>query len=360
MKKHNGIISFWKFAFCLIILIFHVGEAAPKGHFILFKNGSIGVEFFFLVSGYFMAQKALKKNEKDETIGEETFHYVWGRFKSLFPYLLITYIVTLVTKTALGQMTIKDYVLSFWDISLLRFVGFKGANLINHAWYISAMFLCMAILYPQIKKYGKNYFYLIAPLSIIFIAGIMNHNFGNVREPHKWIGWMYKSFPRAYFEMALGSLLYPLAQKIKNIDFTKFGQTIFTLVEIGGLIIVIGASHFLKTVYDYILIIILAISVLLALSEKTLDFNFSNNKIFYYLEKLSLPMFLIHLPIRNVILEVWSQNGIAYNYSYLLVVVLIVSTIFSMLMIWFVDYLKKHDYFKPILKKLFIKEMVQE
>jgi len=41
----------------------------------------------------------------------------------------------------------------------------------------------------------------------------------------------------------------------------------------------------------------------LAFSEKTLDYKISNNKFFYFLEKLSLPIFLSHLSIRTLLIN---------------------------------------------------------
>lgn len=76
MKKEQryGKISFWKFMFCLLITALHVGELYPESPWI-FKAGSIGVEFFFLVSGYFFAKKFIYyKNSKN--LGEETFEFL--------------------------------------------------------------------------------------------------------------------------------------------------------------------------------------------------------------------------------------------------------------------------------------------
>lgn len=49
-KKHNGIISFWKFMFSIMIVIFHSENLAFNTDYILFKDGAIAVEFFFIVS----------------------------------------------------------------------------------------------------------------------------------------------------------------------------------------------------------------------------------------------------------------------------------------------------------------------
>ncbi len=56
MKKHNGVIGLWKFIFCLLIVVLHTGIGIPNR---IFKFGSIGVEFFFLVSGYLLAKSAV-------------------------------------------------------------------------------------------------------------------------------------------------------------------------------------------------------------------------------------------------------------------------------------------------------------
>ena len=61
-KKHNGIISLWKFIFSLVIMIYHAKIFFPEENIPIFRGGYIGVEFFFLVSGFFLAKKALKDN----------------------------------------------------------------------------------------------------------------------------------------------------------------------------------------------------------------------------------------------------------------------------------------------------------
>ena len=60
-EKHNGIISFWKFIFSLLILALQ-GGMMRKDAIYSFKGGSIGVEFFFIVSGYLFCHKCLKTN----------------------------------------------------------------------------------------------------------------------------------------------------------------------------------------------------------------------------------------------------------------------------------------------------------
>lgn len=65
--KKNGKIEFYRFIFCIAILLFHMqkyllGEASLTNgiHFALFPHGAMGVEFFFLLSGFLMAKSVYK------------------------------------------------------------------------------------------------------------------------------------------------------------------------------------------------------------------------------------------------------------------------------------------------------------
>lgn len=62
-KKRNGEIEILRFLFCMYIFLRHgapflkmTGSDAD-----LFARGALGVDFFFIVSGYFMAASAAKK-----------------------------------------------------------------------------------------------------------------------------------------------------------------------------------------------------------------------------------------------------------------------------------------------------------
>ena len=67
-KKYNGALDFWKFVFCLVILVFHVGEVYGGKHGYLLEWGRYAVEMFFIVSGYFMCVSAAKAEERHSAL----------------------------------------------------------------------------------------------------------------------------------------------------------------------------------------------------------------------------------------------------------------------------------------------------
>ena len=351
MKKHNGIIGLWKFIFCMLIVFLHIGADIPNT---LFKHGAIGVEFFFLVSGYLLAKSATtrggyKSSKKDDkNLGKETGLFIFKKYKSFFPYLLISLVFGLIIKAVLHKISIKLILFSVFDLLAFNFIGYARSGIIDPIWYVSAMFLCMAIIYPQMRKYKDKYFYFLGPLQAIVIAGIYYHLFHTLKNPGAWLGLTYRGNIRAFFEIHIGACLYPLVQKIKSLDFTKLGSICITLIEIVGFVTPILAAQFLSTSYDYILLLMLMCSVTLAFSEKTLEFKFLNNKFIYFLEKISIPVYFIHVPIRDYI------RSLGLTYKECLISITLTSIVAGIIMVFVVDFLKKREFYIPKIKKLFI------
>lgn len=95
----------------------------------------------------------------------------------------------------LGNRVVKDLFASIWELLFLTNTGIVGYSpndasyLSNDAtWYISAMILSMLLLWPLLRKYKENFFYIIAPLMICFLLGYSYQKFPSLRRPMKWQG----------------------------------------------------------------------------------------------------------------------------------------------------------------------------
>lgn len=123
--KRNGIISLWKFIFAIVIVFFHgVFFYSGKPDNVFFRGGYIGVEFFFLVSGYFFAKSVLKKRYNQKNIGKDTIKFVYDRTKKMIPYIVIAFLITFVL-LFFKDTNICQKVNSIWNLLLLRVFGFK-------------------------------------------------------------------------------------------------------------------------------------------------------------------------------------------------------------------------------------------
>lgn len=351
IKKHNGIISFWKFMFCMMIVVFHLTE--KNGGIGIFSAGRIGVEFFFIVSGYFMTKKALSKEDNCTNIGKETFQYIWKKAISFFDYMLIAFIISFFVKNWVSTFKKNEIVNSVWNLCFLEMSGIKSTAVVGQTWYISAMLISMLILYPLIRRYRKNFTYLIAPLIVIFIGGWISHKYGNITGRTVWTGLIYKGLLRAIFELAIGSILYEFSNKIKTINFNKVGKIFLNIIELVGfssIFIIINIKD-ASNKYDFIMILIISISLAIAFSEKTILYNLSNNKFCYYLEKLSLPIYLNHIWIILIINKTLPQ----LSYWRKLIILLIFTIIISIIIQQFITLIRKVN-LRNVLKKVFICE----
>ena len=67
-KPRNNIVELGRFIYSLLVLGYHVQFSYSDDNVDLFENGALAVEFYFLLSGYFLA-RSLEKLSKDEKTG---------------------------------------------------------------------------------------------------------------------------------------------------------------------------------------------------------------------------------------------------------------------------------------------------
>lgn len=356
MKKHNGIISFWKFMFCIMIICFHGSIFANETtKTVLFAKGSIAVEFFFLVSGYLLCKSALKNgvenNSDTNRLGIDTFKFIIKKIKSFLPYILVFYLCGLITNIYYLKLDINDILLSVWDVLLLGIAGFRKTEINGVVWYIGAMLISMWVIYPLIRKYKYSYIYIIVPIIVIILSGWMSHEYINLRDPYQWTGFFNKGLIRAFIELNSGSLIYVLSEKIKQTNFTKLGQLFITVIEICGFILPFYMSQYMikASRYDFIVLIILSMAISIAFSEKTLEYKYFCNKIVYFLERLSLPMFLSHIFIRTIIYN--EKRLINFTYNEKMLILIFSTIVISLIVMLIVEIYQKNNISKKIKKK---------
>lgn len=345
--------------FSMMIVIFHAKVLATNGENPLFLYGAIGVEFFFITSGYLMTKKALSIKKDCSNIGEETFEYIWKKIKAFFPYVLIAFIISLLVKNEYYSYKKNKIINSVWALLFIDMGGIKRPYILEQTWYISAMLISMIILYPLIRRYKRNFIYIVSPLIVIILGGWLSYTYGDLRGPFLWTGIVYKGILRAFFELALGAIVYEFVNKIKNVNFTKHGKVFLTIIEVLGFvsIFIITNLNNASKKYDFIMLAILAISIGVAFSEKTMFYKISNNKFCYYLEKLSLPIYLNHLWIITILSETLNKNLKELSYINKLGITIIGTIIVSIITMYIIELVKKHeDKLMKLIKRIFVNE----
>lgn len=355
-KKRNGIVSLWKFIFSIVIAFFHTVKLYPELSNKIFKGGYIGVEFFFLISGFYFAKKVLEsKTTKKENIGEYTIKFVFNAIKNLIPYIIICFIAIMSVTAYFDSFSKRELVNSIWYLTLFRQLGFYSIDVTNHLWYLTALLLSYMILCPLIKKYKENFIYIFSPLIVLLGLGYLNHTSGTLSVSYgTWDVICYNGMYRAIIEVNIGMIIYIISKKIKKLNFTKIGEIAMTILGEGGLILVlIGAQIADKPgTYDYFYLLLMFISIIIITSEKTLELKFLSNKFTMFMEKISIPIYINHVPI---ILLLYYLNINTITPELLSVIAIMSTIIISIIEYLIIEKIKSKSPLKK-LKKIFIQE----
>lgn len=307
--KRNGKIELMRFICCMVVILFHcTSRFGIKPLFEIFglpvtffKNGFISVEFFFIVSGFLMTKSIYKsvKNNIQGDLGKDTVKFVWKKYTTIFPQHIVAFIaLAIINVVDLGLY--KDGYKFFEFVAkvipnllLIQKWGFDYKNINGLEWYISAMLLAMYIIYPLCKKFYNSFVHICAPLTAILIYGYIAKNYGTFRGAAVWTGDIYVCVLRAIAGICVGVIVFEVARVLSEKELTKKQRMSLTVLEILGYLLILGymltSTNNRCEVYA---VIVLGALITLIFSDKTYGNERFNNKFFYFLGNVSLPLYL--------------------------------------------------------------------
>ena len=300
------------------------GEEVP----LLMCYGFLGVEFFFILSGYLMAQSAAK--ERLLNVGVATARFIKRKYLTIFPYFIVAWMagfVVLHSSSAISrEIVFADFIKGVPDIMWLYISGIRCYQPIGPTWYLSAMILSMLIQYPLLLRYKESFLRIIAPLISIFCYGYIFCKVGNlaVIGPLE-DGFVFCGLIRGLAGIALGCFCYDIAWQLSNMNFSVFGRFLVSLMEIGSCVV---AFLLLRTQYtfrpDFIVLLLFSMTVIFSFSGKSLFadiFQCGNNLIglyamcFYFADSIG----------RQITLMVFPDGDFAQRQRMCIVVTLVVA-----------------------------------
>lgn len=302
LNKRNGKIEFFRFIFCLIVAIFHGKTTMTDGKIRIMFSGRLGVEFFFLVSGYLMAASVNKilANREQINVGRETEAFLLHKYCSLYPVVAIAFFMNLITSawslyTPLRETLIK-MIQGIPSLFLLHNTGI-GFYSINGTWYLSAMLISMAILFPLLLKF-PSFMRRVGILGIgTLVLGFLMMNTKNLAGPANLInGLVYKGNLRAFSEIALGAFAYEIAKELREVPFRKSGKIVLAVLEFVLYAVAIMYMIFGKPgKMDFLIVMVLLCAVTISFSEAAWGSEIFNNRFCCFLGTSSLYIYLAHL-----------------------------------------------------------------
>ena len=240
-------------------------------------------------------------------IGSETLHFILHKIRSFLPEFLIAWWIGFVLIGVVRQYGVLDYLKAFgndfWELTLVKMSGLFTHGIDGAMWYLSAMLLGMAILYPLLRTKRDLMTHLVCPLLALFLYGYLCQVEGHPRDPIVWLGLCYKGLVRAVAGLCTGVVICMAVRRLKCFSpsgLTKTGNALAIGVQLLCLILAIRyMAEQEPSEYDYFYMFLLMLLVLISFSGFGLESVLGNSQRLHllsaFLGKYSLSLYLGHL-----------------------------------------------------------------
>ena len=240
-------------------------------------------------------------------IGSETLHFILHKIRSFLPEFLIAWWIGFVLIGVVRQYGIYDYLKAFgndfWELTLVKMSGLFTHGIDGAMWYLSAMLLGMAILYPLLRTKRDLMTHLVCPLLALFLYGYLCQAEGHPRDPIVWLGLCYKGLVRAIAGLCTGVVICVAVRRLKRFSpsgLTKTGNALAIGAQLLCLLLTIRyMAEQEPSEYDYFYIFLLMLLVLISFSGFGLESVLGNGQRLHllsaFLGKYSLSLYLGHL-----------------------------------------------------------------
>lgn len=284
--KQNNMISFWRIIFTYSIILLHIFNQYS------FTTGwAIGVEFFFVVSGWLLA------NDVD-TKAREPYAYTLYRLKRLYPEYIPAFILSAFCFIYFNQYNAKEAV--NWiatnglrEILMIHYWPWEESYLIANdvTWYISVIILAGLLLYSCLKRIPKFTKEVLLPIIIVTFLTYSYRTSGSLTGDVIDGMFYHHRFICGLAEMGIGCLLYEL-----NTIIAPYLRSTFVRI-IGFLILTIEVviSFFWWGKYDYLFLFLISIGVLISFNMPLLKCK----RVITFFDKISYSLFLNHYVFRR-------------------------------------------------------------
>lgn len=306
-------VDFLRFLLAIDILLFHLGANRGSIGYLLkdesqtFQHifnqcihGFICVDFFFIISGFFLF-KSINKNQ-------DTLQFVKTKIIRLMPTIWLSMIVYAIFSIFIDKMNfnLNNNIL---NIFLLNSIGFSTHTTMGNthqAWFVAALFWTSLFYFYITKIFDKKYLNLIIWLIVACGFGfILNCNYPGLAgaKGNSFI-FINQGIMRALSEIGLGYFIVMLYNSdfLKNIN--SLGKIIISAIEIYCSVFLIYYLIFSPKVPGnnyFLYIVIFAILFYLMLIKQGLLSRLLDNNVSQILGSWSYSIFIMHIIVFDII-----------------------------------------------------------
>jgi peptidoglycan/LPS O-acetylase OafA/YrhL len=300
MSRRNTLLELWRFFFCIAVLGLHFFNQIEDLDY--FHAGYLGVEFFFLVSGYFIGSYYEKHQAGKDFVTriKSVYDYALSRLKRLYPFYLLALCLMLAVRTYITHYHLSELLSliksCLAEFFMLQWTPLGKEVLISAGWFVPAVFFGGLFFVLLLALTGKAGGFLIAPLLSFFIYRYYFRLIGKID-----VIFSYHSILRGLAGIGFGVFLYFICAKLRllisktglertiSIIFCLFANLIFL-----GIFIYTNYGH--RSKWDFLVIVLYGLGLLLLMSS-SVTVPRKLEQVFAFLGKTTYPVYIFQMPI---------------------------------------------------------------
>ena len=311
--KRATSIELIRFISAMVVMLYHFFTIYIAGDGLL-PFAYIFVEFFFLLSGFFMMKHIAERSDSMNPAA-----YVLHKAVSFYPVFIIAFAIQFVLFVCMNHLGSPSEVLGSlfhfkWEALLLQTAGFipnpqfNLDYLLGQAWYLSAMLLALLIAYPLAKYLKKWYLSLVCPLVIILFYSYAMQTLGTLNIGNEYLGVIMSSVLRGLAGTCVGSLCYVGYAHLKEHPIQrKKTAALIEIVCYAGLVGLFFIPDGASDADSLFFILVFALLIVFGFANQTPVSRFLNahgRKPLTYLGSLSLYLYLLHWSVMSA-MQIW-------------------------------------------------------
>ena len=316
-KQRNNIIELGRFVYSLLVVGYHIQLSYDEEDKSVdpFECGALAVEYYFFLSGYFFA-RSLEKLSLDNKMSfiKKYYTFMKNKIKALLTVHFIAIIAILIIIACCDKKNFVNKLLpGITSIFLVQMAVVYHGNfekaLIVPEWYLSSMIICMLIMVPiflAFRKLMKGVFVVLILLGVLAIFAVIFILITKMKLKPNMIFDM-----RAWGEMNVSLFSYYLSLYIEKQTYSNGINILLKIVEIVAYctpvilgIIPISANN--EPICMSITGACAFVAIFITFSKKgNIIKSEKANYIFGYLGRISLPIYIFHPVIIDLIDYVW-------------------------------------------------------
>ena len=234
-------VDILKFVLALVVAVFHL-------HWSVFSRGYLANEFFFLLSGFFLGRSLWKPAPSPSAIG-----FLRRKFLPIYPVVFastaIAFAVQMILKRTSFSHCLSALSAATWEFLMLQESALQTGKPYNGpAWYLSAMLLSMAVLYPLFRRLRKTDSLPVVAICLsVFAYSALWHGCGGIVAGNRWAGICSYRTVRAFAGISLGVFLHEMVSAARAFAApSRSGRFVFSgvgLSLLGGLAVLLFAPR---------------------------------------------------------------------------------------------------------------------